>query len=428
MRLRPLLRQLARRAAVVSRRRPSRRDDEPREDGVRRATALRHVAALASKIGHVEGTALRSCVAHNRRDREHGGRRGRRRPAGTAGAERQLRHRRGPCLLTYGSTGRSITVLTRGGPGPLGETPIGLRSSSASSTAAITAGSSSRSTRASGSAFGSTPCAPSTSSTAHSPKKKRPRRSGGRLFPRGTTLGGVSRAPAASGPVGMCRLRALAGRSRHSIPPLSGGSARRFTVPWSAQAGIRPTVRRAAGARRPQLDLRGTFFVPDPPAAICLRRLPRSDGNADRTRTESSTGRAYRQRTGGPGRRARRTTSGGVERYDEHQEGNRCSCAALRGRRAHVDGRCLAWAAQAAFPGQNGRIVFNDQNGALVLVNANGTGLVQLATHRHGRRVHRRVVLARRQAIAYSKVGHDPDIFMIRPDGSDQREITFSRG
>ena len=35
-------------------------------------------------------------------------------------------------------------------------------------------------------------------------------------------------------------------------------------------------------------------------------------------------------------------------------------------------------AAPAAFRGQNGRIVFNDQNGALNLVNADGTGLHRL--------------------------------------------------
>ena len=36
-------------------------------------------------------------------------------------------------------------------------------------------------------------------------------------------------------------------------------------------------------------------------------------------------------------------------------------------------------AARTAFPGLNGRIVFNDQGGALDLVNPDGTGLVRLA-------------------------------------------------
>jgi hypothetical protein len=39
-----------------------------------------------------------------------------------------------------------------------------------------------------------------------------------------------------------------------------------------------------------------------------------------------------------------------------------------------------ALGSHAAFPAKlNGRIVFNDQNGSLVLVNADGTGLVRLA-------------------------------------------------
>jgi len=38
-----------------------------------------------------------------------------------------------------------------------------------------------------------------------------------------------------------------------------------------------------------------------------------------------------------------------------------------------------AGASRSAFPGKNGRIVFNDQTGSLVLVNPDGTGLVRLA-------------------------------------------------
>ena len=65
----------------------------------------------------------------------------------------------------------------------------------------------------------------------------------------------------------------------------------------------------------------------------------------------------------------------------------------------------------------------------LVLVNPDGTGLVRLARTAATDDVDRRLVLAGRQIIAYSKDGNsDPDIFVISPDGSGQRQITFSRG
>jgi len=41
-----------------------------------------------------------------------------------------------------------------------------------------------------------------------------------------------------------------------------------------------------------------------------------------------------------------------------------------------------AHASTRAFPGKDGRIVFNDNQGYLVLVNPNGTGLVRLAQTR----------------------------------------------
>src|SRR4029079_12722117 len=84
---------------------------------------------------------------------------------------------------------------------------------------------------------------------------------------------------------------------------------------------------------------------------------------------------------------------------------------------------------RAAFPGLNGRIVFNDQSGSLVLVNPDGSAIVRVAQtyaadywlgtsfSRDGTK------------IAYSASrGSDPDVFVIRPDGSGQRQGTVSRG
>ena len=86
-------------------------------------------------------------------------------------------------------------------------------------------------------------------------------------------------------------------------------------------------------------------------------------------------------------------------------------------------------AAPAAFRGQNGRIVFNDQNGALNLVNADGTGLVRLAATNTSDFSIGASWSPDGSLIAYSKQGStDADIFVIAPDASGQREITFSRG
>jgi Tol biopolymer transport system component len=85
-------------------------------------------------------------------------------------------------------------------------------------------------------------------------------------------------------------------------------------------------------------------------------------------------------------------------------------------------------AAHAAFPGQNGRIVFNDQNGALNLVNATGTGLVRLANTGVEDVFTGASWSPDGKLIAYSKLASDADIFVIAPDSSGQREITFSRG
>src|SRR6516165_1778306 len=88
-----------------------------------------------------------------------------------------------------------------------------------------------------------------------------------------------------------------------------------------------------------------------------------------------------------------------------------------------------AGASQHAFPGKNGRIVFNDQNGNLVLVNPDGTGLVRLAYTRTNDTYVGAAWSPDGKEIAYSGFkSNDPDIFTISPDGSNQREVTFSRG
>src|SRR5262245_19811679 len=83
-------------------------------------------------------------------------------------------------------------------------------------------------------------------------------------------------------------------------------------------------------------------------------------------------------------------------------------------------------AATAAFPGKNGRIVFNDEHGYLVLVNKDGSGVVRLARTQAADWVVGASFSPDGKWIAYSKEGRgDPDVFVIRPDGSAEREITF---
>jgi hypothetical protein len=76
-------------------------------------------------------------------------------------------------------------------------------------------------------------------------------------------------------------------------------------------------------------------------------------------------------------------------------------------------------AARTAFAGLNGRIVFNDQNGALNLVNPDGTGLVTLAATNASDVSIGASWSPDGKLIAYSKQGQtDADIFVIGPDAS----------
>lgn len=73
-----------------------------------------------------------------------------------------------------------------------------------------------------------------------------------------------------------------------------------------------------------------------------------------------------------------------------------------------------ATARPAAFAGRNGRIVFNDRTGSLVLVNPDGNGLVRLANTGTADQYIGASFSPDGQKIAYSKVGQDADIFTIR--------------
>src|SRR6478672_3690448 len=89
-----------------------------------------------------------------------------------------------------------------------------------------------------------------------------------------------------------------------------------------------------------------------------------------------------------------------------------------------------AHASTQAFPGKDGRIVFNDNQGYLVLVNPDGTGLVRLAQTRTADQLIGASFNPSGTRIAYSRPSSsgDADIYTISPDGSGQREVTFSRG
>src|SRR5690348_11163358 len=85
-------------------------------------------------------------------------------------------------------------------------------------------------------------------------------------------------------------------------------------------------------------------------------------------------------------------------------------------------------ASRSAFPGENGRIVFNDRYGGLDLVNPDGTGVVRVASTNVSDTFVGAAWSPDGKQIAYSKVAQDADVFVISPDGSGERELTFSRG
>ena len=92
-----------------------------------------------------------------------------------------------------------------------------------------------------------------------------------------------------------------------------------------------------------------------------------------------------------------------------------------------------ATSAESAFPGANGRIVF--QRGAsydggqssLYLVNANGSGLVRLTSgYQHDAQPS---WSPNSELIAFESTRRgDTDVYVVRPDGSSLKEVTFSRG
>src|SRR5919201_3059561 len=88
-------------------------------------------------------------------------------------------------------------------------------------------------------------------------------------------------------------------------------------------------------------------------------------------------------------------------------------------------------AGRATFPGRvDGRIVFNDENNNLVLVNPDGSGLVRLADTAASDTTIGAAWSPDGKLIAYSKPNgaSGADIYVIAPDGSGQREITFAAG
>src|SRR5262245_41388214 len=84
-----------------------------------------------------------------------------------------------------------------------------------------------------------------------------------------------------------------------------------------------------------------------------------------------------------------------------------------------------AGASRSALPGRNGRIVFDGGN-VLYLVNPDGSGLVGVALTITDEPTVGAAFSADGRLIAYSRTtgdGGDVDIYTIRPDGSDQREV-----
>ena len=84
--------------------------------------------------------------------------------------------------------------------------------------------------------------------------------------------------------------------------------------------------------------------------------------------------------------------------------------------------------AKNVVPGANGRIVFvnGTENGNLTLVNANGAGLVTLT--RSGSDSEPAFSPGGTQIAFSSYRRGDRDIYRLAPDGSNLRQLTFSRG
>jgi TolB protein len=82
----------------------------------------------------------------------------------------------------------------------------------------------------------------------------------------------------------------------------------------------------------------------------------------------------------------------------------------------------------AAFPGSNGKIAFVSE-GAIYVVNPDGTGLAQLTSTSSDDITVGESWSGDGQWLAFSAYrGTDPDIYVIRADGSGRRQVTFSRG
>src|SRR5436305_7596743 len=95
--------------------------------------------------------------------------------------------------------------------------------------------------------------------------KKRPRRKGGRLIVEGDCTG----PPPHRGPWGCARLWRILHPARRLIPPLSGGSARYFTVPGEripAESADAERVGAAIAADRGPRHGAGRASVPPPPS------------------------------------------------------------------------------------------------------------------------------------------------------------------
>lgn len=95
---------------------------------------------------------------------------------------------------------------------------------------------------------------------------------------------------------------------------------------------------------------------------------------------------------------------------------------------AMVAGAVAAPRTAATFPGKNGRIAFNS-DGAIFLVNPNGSGLTRLTSTNSEDTTTGMSFSRDGRLLAYSAFkGSDPDIYVIGTDRRGLRQVTFSRG